>query len=331
MPEGVAASMKRFAVVGAGGIGGYIAGMLARSGHWVALIARNQNLEAILSSGLHIESPNRAFEVAPMMVTDKPQDVGSVDAIVLAVKAWQVREAALALRPMVAVGTRVLVLQNGVEVFEQLEQLLGAGYALMGVCWLLSHVIEPGRVRHFGLEPTVTLGERNGKDLSPNAKALADAFVASGLIVRVSPDIETSIWEKWVFVAGVSGVGAVARGTFGEIRQCSATRDLVRELMQEVAAVAVSQGINVSEDVVDRKMAVVDTMPASGTSSMQRDIIAGRPSELETIVGAIIRLGNRGNVPTPAANCIYGSLILQESKARNGQGGLRGTGVTGEM
>jgi 2-dehydropantoate 2-reductase len=141
----------------------------------------------------------------------------------------------------------------------------------------------------------------------------------SGITVEVSPDIETRVWEKWVFVAGASGVGAVARGTFGEVRECASTRDLIRELMQEVAAVAASRGISLSTDVVDRKMAAVDTMPESGTSSMQRDIMAGRPSELETILGAIIRLGDRSSVRTPVAKYIYGSLMLQESRNRNGR------------
>ena len=124
--------MAKIAVVGAGGVGGYIAAALARSGHWVALIARNRHLGAITRTGLRIESANGTFEARPTIVTDKPEEVGTVDGVILAVKTWQVADAALSLRPLLGPGTRVLALQNGVEVFQQLDTILGLGYTLMG-------------------------------------------------------------------------------------------------------------------------------------------------------------------------------------------------------
>jgi 2-dehydropantoate 2-reductase len=308
--------VDKMVVFGAGGVGGYIAAMLARSGHWVALITRGQQLRAIKRTGLRIESSNGTFEARPSIVSDKPEEIGAVDGVILAVKTWQVADAALSLRPMLGPGTRVLALQNGVEVFQELETILGTGYALMGVCWVLSHAVEPGRIVHIGLDPALVVGEREGGCLSPNAAMLAEALAKSGFQVHTSADIERSVWEKWVFVSAVSGVGAVARGTFGEIRLWPATRELTRALMNEVAAVATSRGIKLSEDVVDRNMALVDAMPANGTASMQRDILAGRPSELETLVGAIIRFGVCGGIPTPVARFIYGCLSLQESIVR---------------
>jgi len=307
---------RKFAVLGAGGVGGYFAALLTRAGHPVALIARGRHLEAIRRDGLRIESATDSFTVTPAQVTDDPKDVGPVDAVILAVKTWQVPEAARAMRPMLSPTTKVLPLENGVEAPDQLEQILGSKHVLVGLCRLISAVVAPGCIRHAGVEPMVALGEPNGGSLTPNAKALADALRAAGVTVQTPADIRAALWEKLLFIAGVSGAGAVARATIGELRQCPPTRELLRQLMEEVSAVARSRGIGLPPDVVPRTLAFVDTLPATGTASMQRDIADGKPSELEAIIGAAVRFGEQAGVPTPALRYVYASLLPQENRAR---------------
>ena len=309
-------SKNAFAVFGAGGVGGYFAAILARAGYPVSVVARGQHLEVIRREGLRILSPRGDFTTMVAKANDKPEEIGPVDAVILAVKAWQVPAAASAMRPLLTPMTRVLPLQNGVEATGQLQQVLGFQYSLLGLCRIIASVESPGCIRHGGLEPTIALGEPDGSPLSANARALAEALKTAGTTVQTPPDMHAALWEKLVFIAALSGTGAVARSTIGEVRSCPPTRELLRQLMEEVAAVARSRGIRLAEDVVPRALAFVDASPADGTASMQRDFAAGRPSELEAIIGAVVRFGDQAGVPTPAMDYVYACLLPQENRAR---------------
>jgi 2-dehydropantoate 2-reductase len=309
-------SASRFAVFGAGGIGGYFAAVLTRAGFNTAIIARGQNLEAIRRNGLRVESAKDDFTVRPAQVSDNPQDIGPVDAIILGVKAWQVPDAARALGPLVKSGTKVLPLENGVEAPEQLEQALGREHTLVGMCRIISSVVGPGHIHDGGMTPTVDMGEPDDSPLSPNARILAEALTAAGAVVQTPPDIRAALWEKFLFIAAVSATGAVSRATIGQFRECPPTRHLLQQLMAEVAAVAHARGISLSADVVARTLAFVDSIPATGTASMQRDLADGKPSELEAIVGAVVRFGEAVSVATPAMRFVYASLLPQEQRAR---------------
>jgi 2-dehydropantoate 2-reductase len=309
----------KIAVFGAGGVGGYFAGTLTRAGYPVALIARGKQLEAIRRDGLRVEGPNETFTVQLAQATDKPGEVGPVDAIILAVKAWQVTDAAESFRPMVGVQTKVLPFENGVEAPEQLEKVLGREHVLVGLCRIISAVVGPGHIRHAGMQPMIAIGEVENAPLSRIAQDLVEAFRASGASVDTPKDIQAALWEKLIFIAGMSGVGGVTRATIGEIRQCAPTRELLEKMFTEVAAVATARGIKVSSDYVARTMAFVDTLPVSGTASMQRDIADGKPSELEAIIGSVVRFGHEAGVATAVTNYIYASLLPQEQRARSGK------------
>jgi 2-dehydropantoate 2-reductase len=309
-------SKNAFAVFGIGGVGGYFAAILARAGYPVSVVTRGAHLEAIRRNGLRVLSPRGDFTTTVETASDKPEEIGPVDAVILAVKAWQVPAAANAMRPLLTPMSKVLPLQNGVEATEQLQQVLGPGHALMGLCRIIASVESPGCIRHGGLDPTIALGEPDGSPLSADARALAEALKTAGVIVHEPTDIQAALWEKLLFIAALSGTGAVARSTIGEVRACPPTRELLATLMDEVAAVAHSHGIRLSEGVVSRALAFVDASPADGTASMQRDIAAGRPSELEAIIGAVIRFGDQGGVPTPAMDYVHASLLPEENRAR---------------
>lgn len=309
----------KIAVFGAGGVGGYFAGTLTRAGYQVALIARGKQLEAIRRDGLRVEGPKETFTVQLAQGTDKAEEVGPVDAIILAVKAWQVTEAAQSLRPMLGTQTKVLPFENGVEAPEQLEKALGRDHVLVGLCRIISAVVGPGHIRHAGMQPMIAIGEMENAPLSRVAQDLVGVFRASGASVETPKDIQAALWEKLIFIAGMSGVGGVTRATIGEMRQCAPTRELLEKMFTEVSAVATVRDINVSSDYVTRTMAFVDTLPATGTASMQRDIADGKPSELEAIIGSVVRFGREAGVATPVTNYIYASLLPQEQRARAGK------------
>jgi len=306
----------RIAVFGSGAVGGYFGGRLAQAGEEVIFIARGAHLQALRSDGLRVDSPKGDFSVQPAQATDDPGQVGAVDAVLVGVKAWQVPQAAQAMRPLLGADTCVVPLQNGVEAPTQLAAALGERHVLGGLCSIICLVAGPGHIRHVGGEPNVAFGELDNRP-SPRAERLRQAFArASGLTVEIPPDIHAALWKKFLFIAALSGVGAVARAPVGVLRSLPETRGLLQEAMQEVWAVASARGVALPEDIVEKTMSFVDGLPPGGTASMQRDIMEGRPSELAAQNGAVVRLGVEAGVATPAHHFILRSLWPLEMRAR---------------
>lgn len=310
-------SELKIAVYGVGGVGGYFGAALARAGNPVSLVARGEHLKAIRANGLRIQTAKEEFTINPVAASDNPADIGPADIVLVGVKAWQVPDAATAIRPLVRPSTRVVPLQNGVEAVEQLVQVLGREHVLGGLCRVIASIAAPGVIKIGGIEPVVVLGERDGSELAGNARALYEAFRAAGVNVQKAPDIQAALWEKLLFIAAVSGVGAVSRANVGEVRQSPPTRALLQQVMEEVAAVAAKRGVRLAPDIVARTLAYIDSMPGEGTASMQRDVANGRPSELEAIVGSVARLGRAAGVHVPGMEFIYAALLPQETRARS--------------
>lgn len=306
----------RVAIFGAGGVGAYFGGRLAEAGHELVVIARGAHLEAIRSDGLKVLSTAGDFAVRPKLATDDPAQAGPVDLVLVGVKAWQVNEAARAMTPLVGEATTVLPLQNGVEAPDQLVAELGAAAVLPGLCKIVSYIEAPGVVRHAGVEPRIEFGERDGRR-SERVEALAAAFAATkGISVGVAEDVEAALWEKFLFIAPVSGLGALCRQPIGLVRKVPQTRALLLRALKEVDLLARARGVALRDDAVTRTMRFVDALPEDSTASMQRDIAAGRPSELDNQAGAVVRLAAEHAVPVPAHEAIYAALLPCELKAR---------------
>lgn len=306
----------RVAVVGAGGVGAYFGGRLAQAGESVAFVARGSHLAAMRETGLRVDSVAGDFVVAPAEAGDDPARMGPVDVVLVAVKAWQVTEVARTLGPLLGPRTFVVPLQNGVEAADQLAAVLGHERVIGGLCKIVSAIVAPGHVRHSGVPPQVEFGERDGRR-SERVEALRAAFErAQGVSVVVPDEVEVAIWEKFLFIAPFSGVGAVTRQPAGAIRAIPETRDLIERAMFEVAALARAKGVRLLDEAVGRNLRYVDSLPADATASMQRDIMEGRPSELEQQTGAIARLGREAGVPVPVNAFLYAALLPAERKAR---------------
>ena len=305
----------RICVFGVGGVGGYFGGRLAADGNSVVFIARGATLETLRRNGLRVESPVGDVVLPTVEATDDPANVGEVDAVILGVKAWQVPGVAEAARPMIGANTFIVPLQNGVESADQLVELYGSEPVVGGMCRIVSFVVEPGRIRHQGVEPFVALGELDNRR-SERVERLAAAFSDAGVDTKVSPDIQSSIWQKLLFIAPVSGLGAVTRVPIGDLRSNRETYSVLREAMLEVETLALARGISFADDAVEKTLKFVDGLPEGMTSSMQRDIMDGRPSELEALNGAVVRLGREAGVTTPVNGFIYAALAPMEARTR---------------
>ena len=305
----------RVGIFGSGGIGGYFGGRLAQAGTQVSFIARGAHLEALRRDGLRVESVRGDFHLDPVHATDDPAEVGEVDVVVLGVKTWQIPEAGEAIRPMLGPHTAVLTLQNGVEAPARLGEVVGRERVIPGLARIFSDVRAPGRIRHIGGPASLTFAEE-GNAPSERVERLRQALRAADVTVEVPADIQVALWEKFLFVVPMGGLGALSRAPIGILRSLPETRRLLEEAMHEIAAVAAARDIALPGDAVARAMAFVDAQPEAGTSSLQRDIAAGRPSELEAWTGSVVRLGAEAGVATPLNRLLYHTLLPLERRAR---------------
>ncbi len=305
----------KIAIMGSGGVGGYYGGLLARAGHDVTFIARGAHLAAIRAHGLQVQSVHGDFTIAPAQATDDPAAVGPVDLVLVTVKTTATDEAARAIVPLVGPETVVLSLQNGIDAAERIGAVVGMAHMLGGATWVSSAIAAPGVIRQVSQFRRIALGELDGR-ITPRAQAVYEALQSTGAAVELTDNIRRVLWTKFVFIAALSGVGAVTRLPVGDYRHVPETRELLVRLMREVEAIARASGIPLDADVVEQTLAFIDNAAPTIMASMQLDVAAGRPSELESMIGIIGRKGRELGVPTPTADMVYAALLPGELQAR---------------
>jgi 2-dehydropantoate 2-reductase len=305
----------RIVVFGTGGVGGYFGGRLAQAGEDVTFIARGEHLRAIKATGLKVDSSSGDFVVYPAQATDDVSEVGETDLVILGVKAWQVPEAARAIKPLVGPKTTVVPLQNGVDAVPQLVAELGSENVIGGLCRIVSFVVAPGHIRHAGFKPSIIIGELDNSRTDRITK-IDKVFNHAGMDTTIAADIQVALWTKFLFIASFSGVGAMANAPAGIVRTDPNWRGQMLSAMAEIYALAHARGVKLPSDSVDKVMAAVDGLPEDATSSMHRDIAAGKPSELDSQNGAVVRLASEAGVEVPTHILIYETLKPLEEKAR---------------
>ncbi len=306
----------RIAIFGSGGVGGYFGGRLAQSGEDVTFIARSAHLEAMLKSGLQVDSIAGDFTLPKLSATDNPKQVGIVDYVICTVKSWQAPAAAKAMRPMIGPRTLVIPLQNGVEAPAQLIEVLGADAVLGGLCAIIAFKTGPGHIKHNGANPLVRFGHLDGH-ADPRINALSEVFNrCRGVKSSIPDDVNVAMWQKFMLVSPWSGVGAVTRAPVGILLQQAETRQMLLDAMQEIYDLALARDVEMPTDSIQKTMNMLESFPANSTTSMQRDLADGLPSELDAQNGAVVRLAEEVAVETPVNRFILGSLRSLELRAR---------------
>ena len=297
----------RIAVMGAGGIGGCYGGLLARAGFDVAVIARGNHFGAIKEKGLRLVQPEGNFTVA-VSATDDPSQVGPVDLVLFSVKAHQNPTAIPLIRPLIGDDTTVLTIQNGVESAAEIGQEYGAERVLPGSAYVLSNIVSPGVIKQLSPVARVAFGETNG-DLSQRAVAVQKAFSKAGIKAELSDDISGVLWSKLLYNSPANGMASAARLSPRDLIEYPEGSAMFESAIQEVASVATAYGVNLGPEDVRGAMDLIAARPIGARGSMQADLEAGRPLELEAIVGSVGRIGRRGNVPTPIFDMLYTLLL----------------------
>ena len=305
----------KIAIVGTGGLGGYYGGLLARAGHEVTFLARGSHLDALRQKGLQVKSVHGDFSVVPAAATDRPEEIGPGGLVLVCVKTPALDAAARAVRAMVGQDTVVMGLQNGIDAADRLGAAVGLEHVLGAVTWIAANIEAPGVIRQSSTFRRIVLGELDGR-ITPRVQRTVATLQATGITVEPTDNIRKVLWTKFVFIAGFSGLGALTRLEAGDYRAVPETRALMTSLMREVEALARAAGVGLDRDVLDQALAIIDGAAPGMKPSMQRDVEAGRPSELESMIGVVTRKGRELGVPTPTADMVYAALLPGEIKAQ---------------
>lgn len=306
----------KIAIMGTGGVGGYYGGLLAQAGHEVTFIARGAHLSALREKGLQVRSVFGDFRVSPVSATDQPAQAGPVELVIFATKTYHTDDAAHLIKPMVGPDTMVVSFQNGVDASDRIGQIVGMKHLLGGATWLSAAIEEPGVIGQYSQFRRIAVGELDGK-ITPRAETLREVFQSTGATVELVPNIEQILWTKFVFISAISALGGLTRVTMGEYRDIPEARAVLTEAIREVVAVAQAKEVALAPDIVSSTLQFIDGSAANIKPSMQRDLEAGRMSELESLVGLVVRLGAKSGAATPVMNLAYAVLKPGEVKARS--------------
>lgn len=308
--------MIRIAMMGSGGLGGYFGARLAQGGRAdMHFIARGRHLDAMRRDGLRVEGPD-PIHVPHVNATDDPSTIGPVDFVLIGVKLWDTESAIEQIRPIVAPHTTVISFQNGVLKDQYLRDAFDASQLMGGVGYVATTIDRPGVIRQTGPMQRLIFGEfagphaATGGARSARGEALLDACLAGGINAELSPDIVREIWQKFVFLVGLSGTTATMRTTIGPIRENPQTRRFLRDVMDEVVAVARAQGIDLPDDYADVRLKLADNVAWDMTSSMHHDLERGNRLEVRWLAGGVVEIGERVGVPTPLNRAIADILAL---------------------
>ena len=293
-------------VVGAGGVGGYYGGQLARAGTEVGFVARGQHLSAIRERGLEVRTPEEDFTVR-VAASDDPAEIGACDAVLFCVKSYDTEEAAALLDPLLKPDTAVVSLQNGVDNEEKIAAQIGAEHVVGGASFILANIAGPGVVERVGSVQRILFGEFDGSR-SDRGDDLLAAFRAAGIDAHLTDDIRRVLWDKFAFLCALAGLTAVTRLPIDELLRVPESRDLFREMVREVALVARAEGVELGDEVVDQKTEFAAGLEPGSFSSLHHDLVSGRRLELDALHGELMRRASRHGLSVPATTVVYALL-----------------------
>ncbi|XLS28804.1 ketopantoate reductase family protein [Flavobacteriaceae bacterium M23B6Z8] len=305
----------KIVVYGIGGVGGYFGGKLAKAGLDTTFIARRAHLEAIKENGLVVKSIYGDFKATPTAITWDIANVPDPDLIILATKTWQVSEIASKLRKHINKETMILPLQNGVNTTEKLLRALPEKNVLAGLCRIISYIESPGVIRHKAFHPQVLFGELDNSK-SQRTKEIKALFDKADFDNEIPEDIHLERWRKFLFICTISGIGALTRMEIGINRSDKQIRTLMEQTASEIIALANAKGVALHEKDLEKTFAAIDKQAADTTASMQRDLMEGKPSELDDFNGYVVKESQKYGLQTPVNSFIYHCLQPMERKAR---------------
>jgi len=299
----------RITIIGAGGVGGYFGARLAQGGCDVGFVARGAHLAALREHGLRVESHLGEIHLPKVRVSDDPVALGPADMVFLCVKLWDTEIALRAASAILGPETVIISFQNGVQKDDLLRRIVREKRVIGGVGYIGSKIGRPGVIVHTGTMQRLVFGEYDGSK-SPRVVALHEACIRGGIDAEISADIRRAIWEKFVFLVGLSATTATMRTTLGPIVRSPAARAFLLDVMREVVAIGRAHGVHLPEDFAEKRLAFCDSLPPEMDSSMHADLDNGKRLEVDWLSGAVVELGKAVNVPAPMNRAAQDILAL---------------------
>ena len=301
-------------IIGIGGVGGYFGGKLAfkyaaAPGHVVSFVARGAHLEKIRAEGLSVRTVDGNFVAVPTAATDRPETLGRADLIVLAVKGYDLEDAISSLAGNIGDETVLIPLLNGVDNGDRIRSRIGRGTVLDGCVYISSFIERPGVIHQVGGSCRILFGPVSGP-IDPH-RALERYFQEAGIAVRLSENIRTEIWSKFLFVAPFACVTSRVGQPFGAVVENEEWRRTVEGMMEELRSLAAALGVVLPADAIRKSIEMARKLPYSSRSSMQLDFERGRRTELETFAGYVIKTARDKGIPVPLHEEIYTALTQQ--------------------
>jgi len=297
----------RIAIFGSGGVGGYFGALLARAGHDVSFIARGEHLESIRQQGLRVKTHHFGELCIRTTATSNPTEVGAVDLVIFALKTYHNKLSIPDLKPLLDSDTSVLSLQNGVESYSQLSDVLEGTHILPGAAYIESRISSPGEIIQNGEVVRIAFGEQEGEP-TPRCEKICELFTAAQINHELSPNIMKTLWTKFVFIVALAGPTTAARVEMSELLQHEEGHQLVALVVKEAESVGRSQSVALNPDIFEKTMSYMEGYAKDLHASMHTDLERGRPLELEALNGTIVRLGQAAGVAVPVNHCIYSLL-----------------------
>jgi 2-dehydropantoate 2-reductase len=296
----------KIAAMGAGGVGGYFGARLQQAGHEVTFFARGRHLQALQKDGLRVESAhgNAKLEVRAL---EDPREAGTADVVLFAVKLWDTEGAAERLRPVVGEHTVVIPFQNGVESTERVGGVLGADKVLCGAAYIGTRIKAPGVIEHSGQMARLQFGPVLAGQ-RPAAERFLSICREARIQAEIPDDIVRAVWEKFVFLVGLSSATAVARAPLGAVRTDPDLRWLLEQAMRETWRVGRARSVALAEDFVETRMQFADGLHADMKASLLHDLEAGGRLEAPWLCGAVARMACEAGFEAPVNRAVYAAL-----------------------
>ncbi|WP_075590669.1 ketopantoate reductase family protein [Labilibacter marinus] len=305
----------KIAVIGAGGVGGYFGGRLAQAGHDVAFVARGEHAKSMTDNGLRIISPLGDYLHKDTQVVDSPLKLNNPELILIGVKAWQVKEIAIQLKGIVTNDTIIIPLQNGVMAAEELLDELPECNVMGGLCNVFSKIKEPGVIEHMSADPTIVFGELDNS-ISDRSKNIESIFTDAGITSKLSDYIQGDTWRKFMLIC-LGTLGALTKSNYGVLCNTPELKEMLKQILSEIYTVSQYEGIKLKESIKESTLKITESFSPQATSSMARDLWAGKPSELDYQIGTVVKLAKKHEIEVSTSFFIYHTLLPQELKARN--------------
>lgn len=294
-------------IYGTGGVGGYFGGHLAAAGCDVSFIARGKHFESLKKDGLTIHSEHKPLHVNRLTVSSDPENLPAPDIVLLCTKLWDVEQAAQHIKPVLHDSSVVIPFQNGIESSVMLQNVLGKEHVLGGIAYISAAISGPGQLRHSGAPGRLRIGSFI-PELHATAHAFVDLCKSAHINVELVDDIRHALWEKFIFLAAISGVCCLARQPAGVVRSDQDLRTTLLNALNETVNVGQAEGISLPEDFVDQLMQHIDGLPAAMQPSMLYDLLNGHRLEAPWLCGAVAHMARKHALPAPVNATIYAAL-----------------------